>query len=175
MKNLIRCYDIYNTWSSKIISITGCGPNLNKEHIPDGSFIIGVNRSFEKITPHIICTSDEAAHELIKSKRKELVLFSIDMNLTIKDRVQYARKSGTFALWIASLFHPDEIHLTGFGGEGHFYTDDPADLAAHKAELERRNIPKQSFLGFKERTDAELLASSIFKLSSSKCKIIQYR
>lgn len=171
MKNLLRCYDIYNTWNSKIICVTGCGPNLNKEHIPEGAFIIGVNRSFEKITPYIICTADERAYTYIKSIRKELVLFSIDMNLTIKDRVQFARRSGTFAIWIASLFNPDEIHLTGFGGEGHFYPDELSTLAEDMEELKRRNVPRQSFLGYKERTDAELLSDTISVLNY---KIIQH-
>ena len=140
MRNLILCYDIYKSLRTNIICVTGCGPNLSKDHVPANSFIIGVNRSFEKIIPNIICTADERAKIYIEEAgRKEKILFSIDMNLTVDDRQLYARKSGTFAILIASIFHPKEIHITGFGGKGHFHSEVPFVLLQEEEIVRKRH------------------------------------
>ena len=104
-----------------IVCVTGSGPTLSAAHVPDGAFVIGVNRSFERIVPHVLCVSDDhCLRYLLRKRWKGPVMWSAEF----PDSAKWASPAGAFALWYASLFEPTEIHLTGFGGEGHFYNDE---------------------------------------------------
>ncbi len=178
MRKVIQAYDKYLSIKTDTICVTGCGPNLNREHRPINSFVIGVNRSFELITPDIICTADERFVNYTKKQGTFLnrrtipaimpILYSIDLNMLPKDRVLFALKSGTFGIWIASLFGPKEIHLTGFGGKGHFYKDDPSIIQEDEVEYQRRN-PGIDKANNKEETDKVILEKALAEIH---CEVI---
>lgn len=178
MRKVIQAYDKYLSAKTDIICVTGCGPNLNIKHMPINVFVIGINRSFELINPDIICTADERFVDYTKKQgtfyyHRSIdtvipILFSIDLNMLPKDRVLFALKSGTFGIWIASLFGPKEIHLTGFGGKGHFYEDDPSIIQEDEVEYQRRN-PGIGKANNKEETDKVILKNALKEIH---CKVV---
>jgi len=134
------------------VVVTGCGPSLSTTDIPKDSLIIGINRSYEEVKPHIICTSDADALSTIRKYRKEPVFYEDLFNkthevptffqmeastnvegFTVKLQV---KNSGAFGIWIAALMKPADIYIFGFGGRGHFYgkTEEPDEAIVVDSE-----------------------------------------
>ena len=115
------------------IGVCGCGPSLSRDSIPDGAFIIGTNRSWLRVPPHLIATADIDADRYLR-------LSNIGCPIRyIKDEPKdlvppWVSMSGTYAIWLAIQLRSEELWLTGFGGLGHF--DDPPEEKTHS--LERR-------------------------------------
>jgi len=150
-----------------IISITGCGSTLDLAHLPKDSLIIGVNRSYEEVKPHIICTSDANALAVIRKNRQEPIFYEVEfskshvvptffrfeaMKLGSHAVELPVMNSGAFAIWIASLMKPSKVYLSGFGGRGHFYPTEEANLG-----LRRENRNRDSVANALEYLDCEVV------------------
>ncbi len=130
-----------------LVCVTGCGPSLNKDHVPENTFIIGVNRSYELIEPHIICTIDYIARRaiMLSVKRKEPIYYGPHMLNDIPMGLEL-HTSGAFAIWVATLFNPTCIYLTGFGGKGHFYPGPKFNLLTEQIQIDRNELALKSIL-----------------------------
>ena len=110
-----------------VVCVTGCGPTLDAADVPENAFVIGVNNSYELIEPHIMAT---AAYESVFTWPGPTIRRDASAP-------RWTAGSGCFAMWVASLFKPERIVLTGFGGEGHFDGTPSSDAAYYTRELKK--------------------------------------
>lgn len=128
-----------------VIGVCGCGPSLSRHHIPKNSLIIGSNRSWLRVPPHMIATADVDAYRYLNLSGPGCPVRYI--NDEPKGLVPgWVSMSGTYAIWLASTLKPSELHLTGFGGRGHF--DDPPEEKREdllrRVELRRDMVLKRN-------------------------------
>ena len=174
-----------------IVAVCGCGPSLSRSCIPENSFVIGVNRSYEVVEPHIICTSDVEAFASLKENRKEPILFEDHFRgggwkedseevphffyMQISTNVEgyfietAVKNSGAFAIWIASRFKPSKLYLSGFGGRGHFYGKYEEPEMVINASLETLETAEES-LARREDRNVESVAKALTYIN---CEVVQ--
>lgn len=122
-------------------SVLGNGPGLKPENIPDGAFLIGVNRSYKVAWSPIVCAVEGepalAAYAesgaFIYVKRGTL---PIGMpRVAVFDPPKWAYNAGAFGIWIAAYMRFDRIYLVGFGGQGHFDAPDSFGRAYYQEHI----------------------------------------
>lgn len=141
----------------KSCAVLGNGPGLKPENVPDGVFLIGVNRSFRVVWSPIVCSADGIAAQQAHSQSKALSIFVTrgcipvgTHSVAYFDPPKWGGNSGAFGIWIATQMRFERIYLVGFGGDGHFDGTDE-----FKREYYRPNI--EAAIEFAKSRGAEVV------------------